>query len=111
MTTYDVLVSNEMLSELTSSTTLPEGFRIVGPAEGPAGYRSTRMRVEDDNAPEWTDGKLIEVVFTASYDEGKVTATHISAYRPVDEDAVRISGAVQRAEENPGHTIHVEGEL
>lgn len=109
MTTYDVLVSNELLAKFTESATLPEGFRFIGPADGPSGYRSTRMRVEDDSAPETVAGKLVDVVFSVEYDEnGSVTKTRITDYRILDEEAVRIAGAVQLAEDNPGHTIRVE---
>lgn len=110
MTTYDVLVTNELLPDFISGNTkLPDGFRIVGPVDGPAGYRCTRIRVEDASAPAWTDGKLIEPTFTADYDEaGKVIKTRVTSYRELDEEATRIASAVERAEDNPGHTVNVE---
>lgn len=111
MTTYDVLVSDELLAEFTNdnNTQLPEGFRIVGPVEGPSGYRSTRVRVEDDNAPAWTAGRLVTPTFTVKYtNDGTPVETSVTAYELLDEEAVRIASAVQNAEENPGKTFEVD---
>lgn len=69
MTTYDVLVAGELSAEFTNDNPRrPEGFRIVGPADGP-GYGAKRYRVEDDNAPAWTEGKLVEPIFTTEYEK------------------------------------------
>lgn len=87
MTTYDVLVSDKLLPEFTNDNPLlPEGFQILGPAEGPAREGRKRFRVQDDTAPAWTEGKLIIPVFTNEYevnDAGhptgnivRVTVTH-----------------------------------
>lgn len=60
MTTYEVLVSDELLPEFTSDNPrMPKGFRVLGRVENRAGHGQTRLRVEDDNAPAWTEGKLI----------------------------------------------------
>lgn len=108
MTTYDVLVSDELLPDFVDNPLLPDGFRIIGPIEGPGGYRSTRVRVEDDNAPEWTESQLVELIFTSHYEDDKVVRVTISEYVRADEDERRISRAVQRAEDNPGKTFEVE---
>jgi len=69
MPTYDVLVSDELLPEFSNDNPLmPEGFRIVEAVAGPTGHRATRIRVQDDTAPSWTDGKLIEPIFTSQYE-------------------------------------------
>jgi hypothetical protein len=111
MPTYDVLVADGLVDEFTNDNArLPEGFRIVGPVGGLTGYRSKRIRVEDSNAPKWTEGKLISPVFQSHYDDrGSVSRVTIMGYDEVNQEALRISGAVQLAEENPGRTIHVEG--
>ncbi|HEU4541172.1 MAG TPA: hypothetical protein VFR23_08605 [Jiangellaceae bacterium] len=111
MPTYDVLVSDELLPEFTNDNPrMPEGFRIVGPVEGLSGYRSKRFRVEDDNAPEWTEGKLVSPTFTADYDErGEVVRTRVTAYHEENQEALQISRAVQLAEDNPGRTFEAKG--
>lgn len=68
MTTYDVLVADELLPEFTGSSRMPDGFRVIGPADGPASPGSKRFRVADDNAPAWTEGKLVTPVMTAEYE-------------------------------------------
>jgi hypothetical protein len=69
MPTYDVLVSDELLPEFTNDNSLmPEGFRILGSAEGPAEPGTKRFRVQDDTAPAWTEGKLINPAFTNKYE-------------------------------------------
>ena len=69
MPTYDVLVSDELLPEFTNDNpAMPEGFRVIGPAEGPASHRTKRFRVEDDSAPPWTEGKLVTPAFTSQYE-------------------------------------------
>ena len=71
MPTYDVLVSDELLPDFTNDNPrLPNGFRIIGPADGPAGPGQVRMRVEDDNAPAWTGGELV----TLDEHHGRATA-------------------------------------
>lgn len=104
MTTYDVLVSDSIVDEfLADGPRRSEGFRVLGPAEGPAAYRAKRFRVEDDNAPEWTQGKLIDPVFTAHYnDEGEVDRVTVTGWTEVDEEALRIGTAMQQVEDNPG---------
>lgn len=111
MPTYDVLVSDDLLPEFTNDNPrLPEGFRIIGPVEGLAGYRSQRFRVEDANAPEWTEGKLVTPTFTAEYGErGEVLRARVTAYHEENQEAVQISRAVQRAEDNPGRTFQAKG--
>jgi hypothetical protein len=69
MPTYDMLIADELLAEFTNDNPLlPEGFRILGPAEGPAGERCKRFQVQDDTAPAWTEGKLIDPAFTNQYE-------------------------------------------
>ena len=69
MPTYDMLVADELLPEFVSDNPrLPEGFQILGSVEGPAEGRPRRFRVKDDDAPPWTEGKLIDPVFTAEYE-------------------------------------------
>lgn len=69
MPTYDMLVSDLLESEFaTNSPRLPAGFRILGPVDGPARALSKRFRVQDDSAPPWTEGKLIQPVFTSEYE-------------------------------------------
>lgn len=80
--TYDVLVADELLPEFTNDNPrMPEGFRIVGPVAGlvDPGRRMWGFRVEDDNAPAWTEGKLVDPVFTAGYemnDQGHPTGNY-----------------------------------
>jgi len=66
--TYDMLISDELVAEFTGTAQWPEGFRIVGPGDGPAGTHYGRFRVQDDNAPAWTEGKLISPVFTNEFE-------------------------------------------
>ncbi len=69
MTTYDTLISDDLLPGFTDgSLRMPDGFRIIGPADGPAPPRCKRLRVADDNAPAWTEGKLITPTMTAEYE-------------------------------------------
>lgn len=71
MPTYDVLVADELLPEFTNDNPrMPKGFRVIGPvaAYGLTGHGHMRYRVEDDNAPAWTEGKLVTPVFTAEYE-------------------------------------------
>jgi hypothetical protein len=109
MPTYDVLVSDELLPEFNNDNPrLPNGFRIVGPADGPAGYRSVRMRVDDVNAPQWTEGRLVAPMFIANYDDdGNPLKNTISGYALESEEAAAASAVVQRAEDNPGRTFTV----
>jgi hypothetical protein len=66
---YDVLVADELLPEFTNANPrTPAGFRILGPVDGPTERGTTRLRVQDDNAPDWTEGKLISPTFTATYE-------------------------------------------
>lgn len=88
MTTYDVL---------------------VGPVAGLAGYRSKRFRVEDGNAPAWTEGKLITPVFKEHYElndsgrpTGNVERVTVTAWIEEDGATLRIGSAMQQAEDNPG---------
>lgn len=91
MTTYDVLVSDELLPEFTNDNPrTPEGFRIIGPVDGPAARGCKRFRVEDDTAPGWTEGKLIDLVFSAEYETndqgrptGKVSRVVVADWREV----------------------------
>ncbi|HEU4543064.1 MAG TPA: hypothetical protein VFR23_18175 [Jiangellaceae bacterium] len=108
MTTYDVLVSDELLSDFIDNPLMPDGFRIIGPVEGPGGYRSTRVQVEDDNAPEWTEGQLVEPIFTSHYEDGKIARVTITEYLRVDEEERRISRVVQQAEDSPGETFEAD---
>ncbi len=72
MPTYDLLVADALVSEFTNDNPrTPVGFRIVGPADGPAGPASKRFRVQDDNAPAWTEGKLISPVFKTEWESGE----------------------------------------
>lgn len=109
--TYDVLVSDELMPEFTNDNpNLPKGFRVIGPADGPSGYRSTRVRVEDDSAPDWTEGRLVAPTLTAEYDDaGQVTRTSVTDYRLEDEEAAATSEAVMRAQDNPGRTFEAKG--
>lgn len=79
MPTYDMPVSDELLPDFVSAAAkLPENFRVIGPAEGPSEPGTTRVRVQDDAAPAWTEGKLISAVFSAAYeldDAGQLTST------------------------------------
>lgn len=117
MPTYDLLISVQLLPEFTGDNArLPDGFRILGPAEGPTGYRQTRMRVEDDSAPAWTEGKLITPMFTNHYklnelghSTGEIERVTVTAWTVEDEEAVRIANAVQRAEDAPGTTATTDG--
>jgi hypothetical protein len=117
MPTYEVLVSDALLPDFANdSSRLPSGFRVLGPADGPSGYRSTRLRVEDDSAPSWTEGKLITPTFTTEYKTntdgyptGEIARVVITDWREEDQEAVRIAGAVQRAEDNPGTTATADG--
>jgi hypothetical protein len=112
MPTYEVLVSDALLPEFTGDgARLPEGFRIVGPAEGSSGYRSSRFRVEDESAPEWTEGRLIDPTFTNVYDDdgAAVVAVRVTGWNLLDEAVVRTAAAVQEAEDNPGRTVTVDG--
>ncbi len=69
MPTYDMLVSDELVPAFTNDNpNTPKGFRIIGPADGPAPPRCKRLRVADDNAPAWTEGKLITPTMTAEYE-------------------------------------------
>jgi hypothetical protein len=108
MTTYDVLVADELLPDFIDNPLLPDGFRIVGPTEGPGGYRSARVRVEDDNAPEWTEGQLIEPTFRNHYKDGEIVRVTVTTYRRVDEVERGIARTVQQAEDNPGQTFEAE---
>jgi len=111
MPTYEVLISDALLPQIAAEDArLPAGWRILGPADGPSGYRSKRFRVEDDDAPGWTEGKLVTPSFTSIYaDDGSVAEVRVTAWDLLSEDAVRISGAVMDAEDNPGRTFTVDG--
>ena len=93
MPTYDVLVSDELLPEFISDNPrLPDGFRILGSVEGPAEGRARRFRVEDDDAPPWTEGRLIDPVFTAEYEvnddghpTGNVARVTVTGWDEIDQ--------------------------
>jgi hypothetical protein len=91
MTRYQSIVSEELLPEVESGDRLPAGLRmvrVVGPAVGhfgePPTYRAYYVEFEDDNAPAEYEGKLLDLTFTAHYDEqGQQTHTTISSYQVV----------------------------
>lgn len=69
MTTYDVLVADELSPEFTNANPhMPEGFRIIGLVGEPTSYGCKRYRVKDDNAPAWTEGKLVAPTMTVEYE-------------------------------------------
>lgn len=87
MTTYEVLVSDELLSDFTNDNPrMPEGFRIIGAIHDRTGNGSKWFRVQDDNAPAWTEGKRIEPIFLAEYETGdpaKVSRVVVTDWREV----------------------------
>lgn len=115
MTTYDVLVADELLPHFTNDNPLmPAGFRVVGTADGPAGPHQARIRVEDDNAPAWTEGRLITPTFTEHRPSplGPTTVS-VSAYHPEPEPAAHtraepIAEAIREATDNPGRIVTVD---
>jgi hypothetical protein len=65
MTTYQVIMSGELLDEIRRDDShLPSGFR-VGKVIGPVGDRGRayRVEVEDDVAPADLEGCLVEPTF------------------------------------------------
>jgi hypothetical protein len=108
MTTYEVLVAPELLPSLTDgSGRLPSGWRVIeAPAPEPGATR-VRVRVEDDNAPAWTEGRLVDLEFTMVTRMGEMTgAVEVSEYVllvPTEADI----GPESRA--NPGVVVRVGG--
>jgi hypothetical protein len=73
MPRYEMLVADELLPELADASNpgRPEGFRVLplaAPQPGPPAVGRTVVQVEDDNAPPWTEGKLITPTFTTVYE-------------------------------------------
>lgn len=77
MTSYEVLISEELLDEVRRDPSrLPEGFRIGEVTAQPGArvgelpsYRSMYVQVEDDRAPAELEGQLVDPTFHAEYDE------------------------------------------
>lgn len=96
MPIYDVLIADELLPEFTNDNLrMPERFHIIEATGGPvADPRQKRFRVQDDNAPAWTDGKLISPVFRSEYgDDGKVTRVTVIEWHEEHADLLRYRSA------------------
>jgi len=66
MPAYDTLLA-DAVAERIAELAWPEGMRLVGPVDGPAPTGTQRFRVEDDNAPDWTEGQLVTPTLLTEY--------------------------------------------
>ena len=83
MTTYEVLVSDGLLLEFTNDNpAMPAGFQVQEVLTEPdARSGATWVRVTDKNAPDWTEGKRVELVLTVHYnDDGTVARSTVTEY-------------------------------
>lgn len=94
MTTYEVLMSTELLDQLRrDSSRLPAGFRIgevtaQAALHGePPSFRTCFVRVEDDDAPAELEGQLVTLTFRDECDDGRRVRTVILDRR-IDDRAV-----------------------
>ena len=64
MTTYEVLISRDLLDQLQrDDSRLPVGFRI-GPIVADAAERCHYVQVEDDDAPDDLTGQVVDVALS-----------------------------------------------
>jgi predicted RNA-binding protein with TRAM domain len=108
LTTYDVLVSTELLPSFTDGTArLPAGWRVVETPDPEPEAAWVRVRIEDDNAPAWTEGKLVDPTFTVVtnglHPTGDVRVGGYVLLVPTEADVGPESMA------NPGVTVRVGG--
>jgi hypothetical protein len=87
MPTYDTLLSDAVVERI-AELAWPEGMRLVGPADGPSLTGTQRFRVEDDNAPDWTEGQLVTPTLLTEYEvnsaghsTGNVAKTTVAGWR------------------------------
>jgi hypothetical protein len=87
MPAYDTLLSDALVEHI-AEIDWPEGMRLVGPADGPSPTGAQRFRIEDDNAPDWTEGQLVTPtllteyeVNSAGYPTGNVAKVIVSGWR------------------------------
>ena len=107
MPTYEVLVADGLLPEFTNDNpAMPAGLQVQEALLEPDARQGvTRVRISDENAPAWTEGKLVDLTFTAHYnDDGTAARATVSGY------ALLVSTTEEAAVEsvvNPGVTVTV----
>jgi hypothetical protein len=81
MVRYKMAVSNELIAELLVSENLPRGVRLVGVHGRVPNMPARYVTFDDENAPEYLQGHLVELIVYRDYDTGEVT---FGDYRVVD---------------------------
>lgn len=86
MTRYFVLVTDELLPEIEAGEGVPDFFRLVR-VVGQESARVLRCEVEDDLAPAYLAGRLVDVTFRAHYArDATVTRVSVWGRTVIEED-------------------------